>query len=228
MKSGTVTREGVVIVIDGTDGAGKATQTKRLVERLSAVRPTRTMDFPRYGVNLHGTLIRECLDGKHGDFLGLDPRIASVLYGADRFESLPVIREWLAAGDVAVFDRYVSANQIHQGGKISDPARREEFLGWLDRLEHGVFGLPRPDIIVYLHVPVEISVRLARDRAIAQGKLPDEAEKNTRHQLEAQESALSIVRRLNNWVKIDCAPHGALLPPDEIHEMVYAAVRHLI
>src|SRR5581483_9219631 len=111
----------------------------------------------QYESNVLGKLIRECLDGKHGDFVALSPRIASVLYAADRFESSRQMEEWLAAGYHVVADRYASSNQLHQGGKISDPAVREEFLGWLDTLEHSVFRIPRPDLIVYLHVPIEIS-----------------------------------------------------------------------
>ncbi|HVT75122.1 MAG TPA: thymidylate kinase [Candidatus Paceibacterota bacterium] len=221
--------KGKIIVIDGGDGSGKATQTKLLVERLSSEgRSVKTIDFPRYGTNLLGSLIRECLDGRRGDFIGLDARIASVLYAVDRFETLPTIRKWLEDGDIVIFDRYVSANQIHQGGKLSDPKAREEFLTWLDRLEFGVLGLPKPDVIVYLHVPVEISVGLARARAEAKSQEPDEAEKNTRHQLESQESALSIVKRSNNWVKVECAPEGAMLSPEVIHGKIYQAVKSFV
>lgn len=221
-------KKGALIVIDGGDGSGKATQTKLLVDRISAVRDVQATDFPRYDTNLLGALIRESLDGKHGDFIAMDPKIVSVLYAADRFETLPVIKKWLTGGSVVVLDRYVSANQIHQGGKIADPETRKKFMAWLDDLEFKIFKLPRPDIIVYLYVPVSISVELARARAMAKGQEPDVAEKNTRHQLEAQESALSIVNSSNNWVKIDCAPQGKMLSREEIHEKVFGAIKHLL
>lgn len=221
-------KKGRLIVIDGTDGSGKATQARMLVARASKKHRVHTTDFPRYDTNLLGKLIKECLTGLHGDFLAVAPKIASVLYAVDRFETLPLIQGWLDHGDIVVLDRFVSANQIHQGGKIRDPKLREEFLLWLEKLEFGVLGLPRPDIIVYLHVPVQISMKLARDRAIAENKAPDEAEKNAWHQAEAQESALSIIKKSNNWVKIDCAPKGAMLSPEAIHELVFKAVKHLI
>ncbi|MEN9621657.1 MAG: hypothetical protein RLZZ67_91 [Candidatus Parcubacteria bacterium] len=221
-------KKGVLIVVDGGDGSGKATQTKLLLERIARMRKAQTTDFPRYNTNHLGGLIRECLDGKRGNFIALDSRIASVLYAADRFETLPMIRKWLEEGNVVILDRYVSANQIHQGGKIQDPEARQEFLSWLDKLEFEIFGLPRPDIIVYLHVPVEISVELARARAAEKGQAPDSAEKDTRHQLESQQSALAIVKGANNWVKVECAPEGKLLSREAIHENIFNAIKHLI
>ena len=221
--------KGLFIVLDGTDGSGKATQTRLLVEHLlgSGI-SVETIDFPRYKDNLLGKLIRECLDGLHGDFIAMDPKVASVLYAGDRHESRPLIQGWLDAGKVVIADRYVSSNQIHQGGKIRDEEARERFLAWLDELEFGAFKLPRPDMIVYLNVPVDVSMKMARDRAIAKGESPDKAEIDTKHQRESQESALSIVRRLNNWIKVDCAPEGKLLSPEAIHALVFKAIEHLL
>ncbi len=223
------TQKGKVIVIDGTDGSGKATQTKLLVEKLvQSGKRVETIDFPRYKENFMGGLIRECLDGKHGDFLAIDPRIVSVLYAADRFESARWIEGWVNDGVTVILDRYVSSNQIHQGGKIHDEKSREEFLKWLDVLEFDVFKIPRPDLVLYLHVPVEISMKLARDRALAKGESPDKAEVDTKHQRESQESALSIIKSRNNWVKINCAPEGSLSRPEVIHELVWEALKPIL
>ncbi len=188
-----------------------------------------TMDFPRYKENFAGKIIREGLDGKLGDFLGVHPKIISMLYARDRHESSGLIREWLDAGKVVVLDRYVSANQIHQGGKIRDEAERVQFLAWLDELEHKSFGIPRPDVIVYLHVPFELSMKLARERATAKGVPPDQAESDAKHQLESQESALSIIKSSGNWVRIDCGDgNGDLLPPETIHQSVFAAIQGIL
>ena len=112
---------GNFLVIEGSDGAGKATQTDLLVKRLrDEGRRVKTIDFPRYRDNHFGKLLRDCLDGKHGDFLKLDPRITSLVYAADRFESSKQIRRWLEEGADVVADRYVSANMLHQGSKISE------------------------------------------------------------------------------------------------------------
>ncbi len=155
MKSTTMKRVGKLIVIDGIDGSGKATQVALLKKRLQqeGVR-VKTIDFPRYYNNFFGGLIGEYLSGKYGDFIAMDPRVASVLYAADRFESSKEIKKWLDEGYVVLADRYVSANQIHQAGKIDEPKVRKEFLAWLDTMEYEVFQIPRPDLVVYLDVPL--------------------------------------------------------------------------
>ena len=221
-------KTGKLIVVDGTDGSGKATQTELLFQRIKSLgRDVVKIDFPQYQDNFFGKLIRECLDGKHGDFLGVDPKIASVLYAADRWESSGKIRQWLEEGKVVICDRYVSANQIHQGGKIHDDVERKRFLSWLDEAEHSVFGIPRPDMIVYLHVPVEISRDLLTKRAIESGVPQDQAEENAQHLLDSQAAAMQIVKDLNNWVKIDCAENGQMRSREDIREDIFSKVSGL-
>ena len=226
--------KGRLIVIDGSDGTGKATQTKLLVDRLRKESiPVETLDFPQYEGNLFGKLIGECLSGLHGDFIGLDPKIASVLYAADRYESKQKIEKWLAAGKVVVLDRYVSANQMHQGGKIRNTKERKQFLQWLDQMEHGVFGLPRPDIILYLALPVEITLKLLQEKQLAAKKkyltkgTRDQAESNVKHLLDAQQSALKLIQASNAWKKIICSNKKGILPREDIHEKIWSIVEPL-
>ena len=127
--------KGKLIVIDGGDGAGKATQAALLVKQLRADgHAVETLDFPQYTQNTFGELIRECLDGKRGDFMAVDPRIASTLYAADRFESKPRLEQWLSEGKVIILDRYVSSNMMHQGAKIDDPEALEQLTTALQGL----------------------------------------------------------------------------------------------
>jgi dTMP kinase len=227
-------KKGKLIVIDGSDGTGKATQTKLLVERLKSEDiPVETLDFPQYEMNLFGKLIGECLSGLHGDFIGLDPKIASVLYAADRYESKRKIDKWLTAGKVVVLDRYVSANQMHQGGKIRDAKERKAFLQWLDQMEHGVFGLPRPDIILYLALPVEITLKLLKEKQMAEKKkyltkgARDQAESNVKHLVDAQQSALKLIQASNAWKKIICSDKKGILPREDIHGKIWSIVEPL-
>lgn len=154
-------KKGKLIVIDGVDGSGKATQVKRLAEALRAKgKKVETIDFPRYKDNFFGAMIGECLCGDYGDFAKVDPHLASVLYACDRMESSAQIKKWLAEGKIVLADRFVSANQIHQGGKCKTDAERKAFLRWLDRMEHEVLGTPRPDVILYLNLPIAVSQEL--------------------------------------------------------------------
>ncbi len=224
---------GTLIVLDGADGAGKATQTRLLVDRLSAEGyVVHTLDFPQYTQNHFGRLLRECLDGKRGDFIGTDPRVASTLYAADRFESSGQIREWLESGAVVVLDRYVSSNMLHQGAKIFNEDELSSFLTWLDQMEHVIFAVPRPDIIVYLDVPFEVRKKL-KDEAITAGKHGaevklDQAEADTSHQEAAEQNAQRMTARNNNWRTIACSESDTIKTREAIHELVYTAVQEVL
>lgn len=224
---------GKLIVIDGGDGAGKATQVALLVKRLMAEgHKVETLDFPQYTQNTFGGLIRECLDGKRGDFMATDARIASTLYAADRFESKPRLESWLAEGKVVVLDRYVSSNMMHQGAKIGDPAELESFLGWLDHMEHEVFGLPRPDMILYLEVPFRVREDLKKV-AIADGKHGadvkiDVAESDTHHQENVEARAKTIVASKNTWQVVHCCAEEAIRSRDDIHSDIYRAIADVV
>lgn len=222
-----MTMAGKLIVIDGTDGAGKATQAALLVDRLKAEQlDVVQLDFPQYEKNFFGKLLRECLDGTYGDFLAIPPKIASVLYAADRFESSNQIKKWLEEGKVVVLDRYVSSNMIHQGSKISDESEMEDFLTWLDTMEHDIFNVPRPDVIIYLDVPAHIRRALMEKDAARRGL--DVVESHDGHQLATEECARRITAGVTNWQVVDCTEHGTIRSREAIHEDVYACVSEII
>lgn len=222
--------KGKLIVIDGTDGTGKQTQTELLLQRfLRDGNLSHSLDFPRYTENVAGKLLYEALkENKHGDFLAISPKIASVIYAFDRMESAPQINEWLDSGAIVILDRYVTSNQIHQGGKIADPEKRKEFIKWLDSLEYGAAKLPRPDVVFYLDVPVEVSLRLIHERAEREGSKPDQAESSEQHLRESQERALSIMSEYPIVEIIDCSENGQIKSREAIHELIYQALqKHL-
>ncbi len=224
-------KKGKLIVIDGTDGSGKATQVAKLKERLvhEGV-AVESLDFPQYYDNFFGKFIGECLAGKHGNWAELDPKIASVIYAADRFESSQKIKQWLDEGKIVILDRYVSSNQIHQGGKISDEKERYEFMEWLDTMEHKVFGIPRPDLIIYLSVPLVVTQKLLANKKTRASKKylngeHDQHEDNLEHLEAAKQSGLKMIAENNHWQKIECTVDGALLSIDEIHHRIFEFVK---
>ena len=216
---------GKFIVIEGTDGSGKTTQTEALLHRLKKEGVnSESIRFPQYEKNLFGNLIRECLDGKHGDFISLDPKIASVLYAADRFETISKIKDWLDEGKVIVADRYVSSNQIHQGGKIKDEKERAKFLNWLSAMEYDTLRVIKPDAVIYLDVPFQISEDLISRRE----GIKDVADSDFDYLKNSKEAGEFMVSRENFWTKIICAPNDELLPIEEIHEMIWEKVSEMI
>jgi dTMP kinase len=218
---------GKLIVVDGIDGSGKATQARLLIDRLKEDGlSVDAMDFPQYYDNFFGKLVGECLKGEYGDFIGVHPRIASVLYAADRWESSKQLQQWLDMGAVVVLDRYVSANQIHQAGKIRDAVEREEFLSWLATMEYGVFGIPEPDLTIFLDVSIDTVEKLLEGKDESYGKEgDDQAENNMHHQELSRQSALLMVDQRDDWVKVSCSHEGVLLAREEIHEQLYAKVK---
>lgn len=222
---------GKLIVIDGIDGSGKATQTKLLAKHLQkAGHKVKTIDFPRYYDNFFGALLGEYLSGRHGDFIQVDPRLASILYAADRFESSGEISRWLKQGYVVLADRYVSSNQIHQGGKIKKLKPRKDFLNWLDKMEFGVFGIPKPDLVIYLDVPFLISKKwlenkvAQRSKKYLQGR-KDVAEDNLSHLKDSRLSALMLAKSNKNWSKVECCHGQTCLSPEQVSEVLLKLVQ---
>ncbi len=227
-------QKGILIVLDGTDGSGKETQVKWLKKRLiQEGHQIESLDFPRYYNNFFGGMVGECLAGKYGDWAGTDPRIASVIYAADRWESSAQIRGWLDEGKIVVLDRYVSSNQIHQGGKIHDEVERRDFMQWLDTMEHEAFKIPRPDVIFYLDVPVAISQKLLASKGNQKSKeylkgKKDQHESDPKHLENAKQSGLKMIAEGNNWHKIECTDGENMLPIETIHEMIYQKIKELL
>ena len=228
-------KEGKLIVIDGTDGSGKATQVALLARRLRREgRKVKTIDFSQYYANFFGAFIAHCLREQYYNFIKVHPKIASVIYAADRFESKEKIEKWLHDGNMVISNRYVSANQIHQGGKIESTAKRKEFLKWLDKMEYGVFKIPRPYKIFYLNIPFSVSMNLINKRASNKIKRPylkgkkDVAERNPKYMKNSRKSALWLAHSQKNWIKIECIKSGGLLPPKQIHEMIYEKIKKVL
>lgn len=214
--------DGKIIVIEGSDGSGKTTQTNLLIERFRKEGiPVETLRFPQYTENLFGALIRECLDGKHGDFINMDPKIASVLYACDRFETMKKIEDWQKEGKVIVLDRYITSNQIHQGGKIKDENKRAEFLSWLSKMEYDILKIKKPDTVFYLNVPMEVSVDLISKRE----GVKDSADSDFEYLKNSKEAGLYMVKTESFWKTVDCMEEGKLLSPEAIAERIWESLK---
>lgn len=218
-------KKGKLIVIEGTDGSGKTTQTEALFLRFKKEGlDVETLRFPQYEKNLFGKLIRESLDGLHGDFIKLDPKIASVLYACDRFETTEKLKSWIDGGKMVILDRYVSSNQIHQGGKIKDEVERNKFLDWLSSMEYDTLGVLKPDIVFYLEVPEEVSKELIAKRE----GVRDLADNDFEYLRNSKVAGKYMVSKETFWKKVDCAPEGKLLSIDEIHEKIWGELEEIL
>ncbi len=225
---------GKFIVIDGTDGSGKATQVELLREHLvKDGYKVQVINFPQYYNNFFGKFIGHCLSEQYYNFLNTHPKIISVLFAADRWESKEKIDGWLKKGYIVLADRYTSAAQIHQGGMIKNVKKRADFIKWLNQMEYEVFKIPKPNVTFYLSLPIPIILKLIaeRDSKIKREylkKKKDVFENDVEFLTNSRKSAMWLFKREKGWIKIDCADKKGIRTREDIHNEVYQKVKKIL
>ena len=215
---------GKLIVIDGLDGSGKNTQTKKMYERLTkAGVPARMVSFPDYESD-SSALVKMYLGGVFGaDPEAVNCYAASSFYAVDRYASFRLNwKEDYDGGKIILANRYTTANAIPQLAKLPE-SERGAFLDWLRDYEFGKLGLPVPDRSILLELPVEKSLALIDHR----GEKKDIHE-NRAHLEKARQAALEAARAWG-WTRISCLDEkGELLPVEAISDLIWNAVSDLI
>lgn len=217
-----------LIVLEGLDGSGKGTQTALLAQALvKRGYPLRQVTFPDYD-SPSSALVRMYLDGEFGSDPGdVNAYAASAFYAVDRFASFR--RDWKAdydRGCVILCDRYVTSNMVYQMGK----APREEwdqYLAWTEDFEYGKLGLPKPDLVLFLDMPVEVSQKLLLQRYHGDSGKKDIHESHLEFLRSCGECARYAGERLH-WKVIPCAKEGEPLPVEEIHQAVLHQVEAVL
>lgn len=221
--------KGKLIVIDGGDGTGKTTQFKLLLKRLQDEDlDVITMDFPQYGKKSCGA-VEEYLNGKYGTADDVGPYRGSIFFAVDRYDASFDMRKALDDGKIVLCNRYVTANMAHQGGKIADEQERLKYFEWLKDLEYRLFGIPQPDINIFLRVPPEIALELVDkkgQREYIGDKKRDMHEEDLEHQRNAEKVYMQLANLLPNSFMVECAPDGKLMLPEEVHEKIWEVVKN--
>lgn len=216
------------IVIDGTDGSGKKTQTAKLMQRLiEDGHEVEKIDFPQYGKKSAG-LVENYLNGVYGQANDVSPYQWSIFYAVDRYDASFQIKQRLAEWKIVISDRYVSANMWHQAAKIASDADKDIFLDWLDNLEYGIFNIPRPDANIFLYVDPEISRNLAlKVEKLNMDKSKDVHENSGDHMKKASEAFKYVAKKY--WRKqIDCIVDNQLRSIDSIWDELYDHISSLL
>jgi dTMP kinase len=223
--------KGRLIIIEGGDGSGKATQSARLVERLTAEgHAALRITFPNYE-SPSSALIKMYLGGDFGDSAeAVNPYVASTFYTVDRFASYTTA--WKAAyeaGTVIIADRYTTSNLVHQGAKIEEPGARHAYFKWLQEFEYSLFGLPKPDAVIFLDVPPAVSRQWMADRSSKMDGTDqkDIHERDQEHLDKAYRTAQELCD-LENWIRVAAVEADRLMGVEEIHERVWAVVDPLM
>jgi len=221
---------GKLIVIDGTDGTGKTTQTSLLIKHLRQTKKNVALsDFPRYGLP-SAYFVEKYLNGHYGSSMEVSPYTASLFFALDRYDAKPNILKNLTQGKIIISNRYVTANMGHQGGKIKSLTSQKEYFKWIDWLEHEQLKIPRPNCTIILHIPAYIAQRLIDRkgrRDYIRGKR-DMHEADLSHLKAAEKTFLIMAKLFPNFYVVECMAKGKLLSPDEIHEKVWKIVKKII
>ena len=219
---------GKLIVFEGTDGSGKSTQFRLACEALNKQEiQFRTMVFPRYKEE-SSALVRMYLGGQFGSRPSdVNAYAASTFYAVDRYAGYK--QEWGAyyeAGGMMVSDRYTTSNAVHQASKLPEGAR-EEYLRWLDEFEYDRLGLPRPDLVLWMDMPIEKTVENLRRRENATNTTADIHEVDTEY-LRSCYAAAAQAARFFGWQRVSCVDEkGALRSMEDIHGEVMRIIAQL-
>ena len=218
---------GKLIVIEGLDGSGKATQTTMLHSWMADNgTPCKRLTFPNYTEDT-SALVKMYLGGELG---GLDEEGAygaSLFYTVDRYGSY--LRHWrddYNNGLVMLCDRYTTSNVAHQMSKLP-PEQWDGYLDWLADLEYTRVGLPAPDRVVYLDMHPDTSRKLITSRYSGDESRKDIHEANLEYLLACRKAALYGADRLG-WQVIGCCNGSEPYPIEEIADRVRRAVQDIL
>lgn len=220
---------GKLIVIEAGDGCGKATQTARLYDRLLAENyPVRQVTFPDYN-SPSSALIKMYLQGQFGTSPdAVNAYAASAFFAVDRYASFKTAwGDWYKNGGIVLADRYTTSNMVHQAVKIHDDVERNNFLDWVWDLEFVKFGLPVPDMVLFLDVAPAKSGALLAQRQSKDSAGQDIHEQDSAYLQQCYESYCLVAERYN-WQRINCMNGASLKTIEEIHDDIYRVLYPII
>ena len=196
-----------IIVIEGTDGSGKETQSNRLVKYLTNKGlKVKSFSFPIYnsptGKIVGGPYLGKdeiCKSFFEETSVGVDPLVSSLYYAADRrYNFLNTIEKEIYKNDVIILDRYTTSNMGHQASKAKSKEDRDKILKFIETLEFDLCELPRPDKVIFLHMPFEASKELRKTRLHTDGN-----ERSEEHLKSAERNYIEIAKYYK-WHYINC------------------------
>ena len=221
----------MLVVLEGLDGAGKSTQVKLLREYLERrCGSLEYIHFPRYDAPLYGKLISRFLRGDFGANDAVHPQLVALLFAEDRHGAAANIKKMLASGGTVLLDRYVYSNIAYQCAKLPDEEQAAALREWILDTEYGCFDLPKPDLNIFLDVPIGfVQENLSRSRDGADrdylGGGHDIHEADIRFQTRVRDLYRAQTALDPGFISVDCSgADGKMLPQEEI----FAKVREVV
>lgn len=222
--------KGKLIIIEGCDGSGKETQTKKLYEKLcTEFENIKKVEYPNYKSE-SSALVKMYLRGDFGEKPeDVNPYAASTFYAVDRYASFKTSwKDFYNDGGIIIADRYTTANMVHQASKINNQVEKEAFLNWLWDLEFNKLGLPIPDGVIFLDMPPQYSTRLIEER---KNKITGEGYKDIHEQdieylSKSYDNSCRIADKYG-WTRIQCVKDQKIKSIEEIHSEIYKVTRNI-
>lgn len=218
-----------VIAIEGLDAVGKHTQATILDNDLgnSDNCNSMTFSFPNYASS-SSQMVRDYL---RGNCPSCNSKVVSTMYALDRYLTLKydcsfneMLNNLNSKNNFIIFDRFVGSNITHQVANANKDIR-DEVATFIYSLEHKHYGLPIPDLTIYLDLDPEVSAKLLKERAKSEGKSIDILD-----DIDTQRNIYSvgkdyITRMYNNVCIVDCNSHtGGIKTIGQISDQIYDLV----
>lgn len=225
----------MLIVLEGLDGAGKSTQVSMLKSYLSSICPQMEyIHFPRYDSPVYGDLISRFLRGDFGANDKVHPQLVALLFAEDRHTSQGFIRQCLEEGKIVLLDRYVYSNIAYQCAKLGSEKEAEDLRQWILSTEYGAFNLPKPNINLFLDVPISFvekslnSQREGDERNYLQGK-QDIHEADINFQVKVRDIYRRQAKEDPNFITVDCSDNnGNMLTAETIFQKIKSLVDNIL
>ncbi len=218
---------GKLFVIEGLDGCGKTTQLEQL--RLyfeSHNLDSRFISFPDYE-QPSSALVQQYLKGDFGQVGDVSVYAASSFYAVDRYASFKKFwKEDYESGRLIIADRYTTSNAIYQTTGLS-AEQREEYFRWLEHYEYDLLGLPKPDLVCFLDMPVEVSQKMLSERYAGDNSKKDVHEKNVSFLHKCRETALFAAEKMG-WKIIPCSENGLPMPIETITDCLLKEIKTML
>ena len=225
----------MLVVLEGLDGAGKSTQVKKLRTYLeSQLGSLEYIHFPRYDAPVYGDLISRFLRGDFGSNETVHPQLVALLFAEDRHGAAPGMKEILNAGGNMLLDRYVYSNIAYQCAKMKDAEEAERLREWIFNTEYINFELPKPDLNIFLDVPISfVESKLTSNRGGEDREYLEGAQDIHEADIEFQKRVRAMYQRQceldSAFIRIDCSDEfGNMLPPNDIFEKIQAVVSKVL
>lgn len=215
---------GKLIVIEGLDGSGKSTQLELLPQNLKKHGiDCKTVSFPDYE-SKSSTLVKMYLGGEFGKKPDdVNAFAASTFYCVDRYASFKSSwGKFYENGGTVIAGRYTTSNAVHQCSKLPEN-KWEAFLNWLYDFEYNKVAIPKPDKVIFLDMPVEVSQKLLSKRYEGDETKKDIHESDTEYLARCRKAAV-FTAEFSGWDIIPCSKNGEARTIEEIAEDVLKSV----